>query len=223
MQAAFQNHTDNAVSKTVNLPNSASIDDIRQIYWTAYELGCKGVTVYRDGCKSTQVLYTGEGQRKDEEPKEKDTRIVRSRPDLVYGLTQKVNTGHGKMYVTINEIDGKPFELFATIGKSGRSTMAMTEAIGRLVSLALRSGIPVEDIVTQIKGIGGGAPVYQQGKQGLIQSIPDALAWVLENRYLKAKLPMHDHNLGYCPHCDVELIHKEGFGICPSCAYTRYE
>ncbi len=222
MQAAFQGHTDNAVSKTVNLPNSATVDDIRRIYWMAYELGCKGVTVYRDGCKANQVLRTGEAEQKDEAGA--DGRMVRDRPDLVYGFTQKVHTGHGVMYVTINEVDGKPFEAFATIGKSGRSTTAKAEAIGRLVSLALRSNIEVEEIVRQIKGIGGEAPVFQRGKQGQVQSIPDGIGWVLENRYLKSKKSVHDTNgLGaqHCPECDEKMVFQEGCLICPACAFTK--
>ncbi len=222
MQAAFQDHTDNAVSKTVNLPNSATVDDIRHIYWMAYELGCKGVTVYRDGSKSTQVLYTGNAEKKESE--KADGRIVRGRPDLVYGFTQKVRTGHGLMYVTVNEVDGKPFEVFATIGKSGRSTTAKAEAIGRLVSLALRSGIELEEVVRQIKGIGGEAPVFQHGKEGQIQSIPDAIAWVMENRYLKSKKNTDSANgLGaqHCPECDESLVFQEGCYICPACAFTK--
>ncbi len=225
MQAAFQNFTDNAVSKTVNLPNSATVDEIRRIYWMAYEMGCKGVTVYRDGCKSVQVLYTGTGGPEGDMAKDQGKdRTVRERPDLVYGFTQKVRTGHGTMYVTINEVSGKPFELFATIGKSGRSTTAKAEAIGRLVSLALRSGISVEDIVQQIKGIGGDMPVFQSGKHGQIQSIPDAIGWVLENRYLKSKVSVHDATgLGTlrCQECDEPLIFQEGCYICPNCAFTK--
>jgi len=225
MQAAFQSSTDNAVSKTVNLPNAATVDDIRRIYWMAYEMGCKGVTVYRDGCKSVQVLCTGEGENKKDASGEKK-RVVRDRPDLVYGFTQKVRTGHGIMYVTINEVDGKPFEAFVTIGKSGRSTTAKAEAIGRLVSLALRSGIEVKKIVQQIKGIGGEAQVFQPGKQGQVQSIPDGIAWVLENRYLKSKKSVHDENengLGaqHCPECDEAMLFQEGCLICPACAYTK--
>ena len=153
-----------------------------------------------------------------------DNRIVRHRPDLIYGFTQKVRTGHGLMYVTINEIEGRPFEAFATIGKSGRSTTAKAEAIGRLVSLALRSGIEVEEIVRQIKGIGGEAPVFQQGKDGQVQSIPDGIAWVLENRYLKSKRSVHEGNgLGsqHCPDCDDVLVFQEGCLMCPACAYTK--
>ena len=227
MQAAFQRHTDNAVSKTVNLPHSATEQDIHDIYWLAYKEGCKGVTVYRDGCKSLQVLATGEGQKKRDgeapAPAEKPRLgVVRKRPEVVQGFTQKIQTGLGAMYLTVNEIDGKPFEVFATIGKSGRSITAKAEAIGRLVSLALRSGVEVRDIVAQIKGIGGEHPVFR-GK-GLLLSIPDAIAWVLERRYLK------DEHLGSgvadieehrCPECDEPLVFQEGCLICPACGFSR--
>ena len=224
MQAAFQRHTDNAVSKTVNLPNSATIDDIHRIYWMAFEEGCKGVTVYRDGCKSVQVLATGEAQKKldgeGEAPAASHAGTVRKRPDIVQGFTQKVQTGLGVMYLTVNEVDGEPFEVFATIGKSGRSITAKAEAIGRLVSLALRSGVSVRDIVTQIKGIGGEHPVFR-GK-GLLLSIPDAIAWVLERRYLKeAVVDGADLERQRCPECGEELVFQEGCHICPSCGFTR--
>ncbi|MDR1360020.1 MAG: vitamin B12-dependent ribonucleotide reductase [Deltaproteobacteria bacterium] len=220
MQAAFQLFTDNAVSKTVNLPHEATVDDIREIYLMACEMGCKGVTVYRDGSKSTQVLYAGDSRADSAGEK----RPVRDRPDLVYGFTQKVRTGHGQMYVTINEVEGKPFEVFATIGKSGRSITAKAEAIGRLVSLALRSGIELSDVVRQIKGIGGEAPVFQQGKRGQVQSIPDAIAWVLENRYLEPGLSGRESGLlgaPRCPECDEPLVLQEGCLLCPACAFTR--
>lgn len=238
MQAAFQRFTDNAVSKTVNLPYKATKEDIRQIYWLAYQYGCKGVTVYRDGCRTSQVLCTGETGQKKQEEEPKGRRTVRERPDIVFGFTQKVRTGYGVLYLTINEIEGKPFEVFATIGKSGRSITAKAEAIGRLVSLALRSGVEVADIVTQIKGIGGEYPVFQQ--KGLLLSIPDAIAWVLESRYLKtagddAQTPNADSiktaasangSTGNgirlrCPECDQPLNFQEGCYVCPACAYTK--
>jgi ribonucleoside-diphosphate reductase alpha chain len=219
MQAAFQKYTDNAVSKTVNLPNSATQEEIRDIYWLAYELGCKGVTVYRDGCKSNQVLCTGDGAPADPaKPQSK----VRMRPDIVFGFTQKVKTGLGELYLTVNEIDGKPFEVFATIGKSGRSVTAKAEAIGRLVSLALRSGVEVADIVGQLKGIGGENPVFQ--KKGLLLSIPDAVSWVLENRYLQGRAVRDDTgNLGHpqCPDCGADLVFEEGCHVCKGCGYTK--
>ncbi len=223
MQAAFQRHTDNAVSKTVNLPANATEQDIHDIYWLAYREGCKGVTVYRDGCKASQVLATGEGQRKlDGAAQPAPVAAVRKRPDIVNGFTQKVQTGLGAMYLTVNEVDGKPFEVFATIGKSGRSITAKAEAIGRLVSLALRSGVEVRDIVAQIKGIGGEHPVFR-GK-GLLLSIPDAIAWVLERRYLQGEhlgSGVTDIEEQHCPECHAVLVFQEGCLICPACGFSR--
>ncbi len=225
MQAAFQKYTDNAVSKTVNLPNSASQEDIWDIYWKAYEYGCKGVTVYRDGCKASQVLCTGDGQDKKDgvEEEAKPKTVVRKRPDIVYGFTQKVETGLGALYLTINEQDGKPFEVFATIGKSGKSITAKAEAIGRLVSLALRSGVEVRDIVEQLKGIGGEHPKFQ--KKILLQSIPDAVSWVLENRYMIGEKHVSSHanalNKETCPDCGELLTFEEGCNCCKSCGYTK--
>ena len=240
MQAAFQRHTDNAVSKTVNLSNSATEQDIREIYWLAYQEGCKGVTVYRDGCKSIQVLATGEGQKKMDGgadagagsgqdghapsaggPIPASPSQVRKRPDEVQGFTRKVQTGLGAMYLTVNEVDGRPFEVFATIGKSGRSITAKAEAIGRLVSLALRSGVHVRDVVAQIKGIGGEHPIFR-GK-GLLLSIPDAIAWVLEQRYLKDEVAdtVNDISGSRCPDCGEKLVFQEGCLICPACGFSR--
>ena len=222
MQAAFQKHTDNAVSKTVNLPTTATKDDIWDIYWKAYELGCKGVTVYRDGCKEGQVLCTGEsGQAKaDKDEKSRGTR-TKGRPDVVFGFTQKVETGLGVLYLTVNEMDGKPFEVFATIGKSGASITAKAEAIGRLVSLALRSGVEAHEIVEQLKGIGGEHPKFQ--KKFLCKSIPDAVAWVLEQRYMKGKTTNGVNSLTspVCPDCGQELVFEEGCHICKACGYTK--
>jgi ribonucleoside-diphosphate reductase alpha chain len=221
MQAAFQRHTDNAVSKTVNLPHSATVDDIRAIYRMAYEEGCKGVTVYRDGSKSHQVLTVGGGKNSAADSPPEAASKVRQRPDTVHGFTQKVQTGLGVMYLTVNEVDSEPFEVFATIGKSGRSITAKAEAIGRLVSLALRSGVSVQDVVAQIKGIGGEHPVFR-GK-GLLLSIPDAIAWVLENRYLKETRAGANYaclDVPRCPECGETLVFQEGCHVCPHCAYT---
>ncbi len=223
MQAAFQKYTDNAVSKTVNLPSAATEEDIRAIYQMAFELGCKGVTVYRDGCKSSQVLCTGDGKSEEKEQQALGT-AVRERPEVMYGFTQKVRTGLGELYLTVNERDGKPFEVFATIGKSGRSVTAKAEAIGRLVSLALRSGVDVAAIVGQLKGIGGENPVFQ--KKGLLLSIPDAVSWVLETHYLQGKTVRNTHDANslnghHCPDCGHDLVFEEGCHICKACGYTK--
>jgi len=223
MQAAFQKYTDNAVSKTVNLPNSATTEEIWDIYWMAFEQGCKGVTVYRDGCKSAQVLCTGDGAKEQKTGADSPSK-VRKRPDVVYGFTQKVRTSNdrfGDLYLTVNEVDGKPFEVFATIGKSGRDVTAKAEAIGRLVSLALRSGVDVADVVAQLKGIGGESPVFE--KKRLILSLPDAVSHVLETRYLQGK-KVHDPYASHgpaCPECGAELTFEEGCHACKSCGYTK--
>ena len=151
---------------------------------------------------------------------------VRERPETLNGFTTKMATGMGQLYVTVTEYEGQPFEVFATIGKSGRSTTAKTEAIGRLVSLALRSGVGVEEIVDQLKGIGGENPVFQEG--GLVLSIPDAIARVLEKRYLAddsghRKQQKYEHNLRgeACPECGQTISFEEGCMTCHFCGFTK--
>jgi ribonucleoside-diphosphate reductase alpha chain len=221
MQAAFQKHTDNAVSKTVNLPRDATVEDVRKVYDLAYQLRCKGVTIYRDGSKENQVLSFG--QRKEEA--ERLMGAVLDRPETLSGFTTKTKTGYGHLYVTVTEFEGRPFEVFATIGKSGRSTTAKTEAIGRLVSLALRAGVTVDKIVDQLKGIGGEHPIFQNG--GLVLSIPDAIARVLEKRYLTGEnAPMFRKTeyslLGEkCPECGQVVSFEEGCMICHFCGFNK--
>jgi len=219
MQAAFQKHTDNAVSKTVNLPNDATVDDVRKIYDLAHQLDCKGVTIYRDGSKEHQVLSTSAGSG----TVEPIPGITLKRPETLEGFTTRVRTGLGRLYVTVTEMNGRPFEVFATIGKSGRSTTAKTEAIGRLVSLALRNGLKVEEIVEQLKGIGGEHPIFQEG--GLVLSIPDAIGNVLENRYLKgknAKGGKGNSLMGSaCPECGQTISFEEGCQKCHFCGFTK--
>lgn len=224
MQAAFQKHTDNAVSKTVNLPRDATVEDVLKVYDLAYELGCKGVTIYRDGSKENQVLSFADGEKLESEATGFMT-AVKERPVTLDGFTTKMATGMGNLYVTVTEYDGRPFEVFATIGKSGRSTTAKTEAIGRLVSLSLRSGVKVEKIVEQLKGIGGEHPVFQ--KDGLVLSIPDAIGRVLEKRYLendsrKAPLKQEKSLAGEtCPECGQTVSFEEGCIICHFCGFNK--
>ncbi len=221
MQAAFQKYTDNAVSKTVNLPRDCTMDDVLKVYNLAYKLGCKGVTIYRDGSKENQVLSFADKEKRDDV----FMRAAQNRPETLGGLTTKMATGYGNLYVTVTEYEGRPFEVFATIGKSGRSTTAKTEAIGRLVSLALRSGVRVDKIVEQLKGIGGEHPVFQ--KDGLVLSIPDAISRVLENGYLKDK--PHQRGDRYensllgetCPECGQTISFEEGCMTCHFCGFTK--
>ena len=147
------------------------------------------------------------------------------RPSVLEGFTERIKTGMGYLYVTVSEFNHRPFELFATIGKSGKSTTAKTEAIGRLISLALRSGIGVERIVDQIKGIRGEHAVFQEG--GLVSSIPDAIAKVLEKRYLSGKNKPKAQNwegqfkASLCPECGQVITYEEGCMTCHSCGYTK--
>jgi len=222
MQAAFQKHTDNAVSKTVNLPRGASEDDVREIYDLAHGLDCKGVTIYRDGSKENQVLSTKPGAASGDMTDW--TTITRERPETLEGFTTKVITGLGRLYVTVTEYKGRPFEVFATIGKSGRSATAKTEAIGRLVSLALRSGVHVSEIIDQLKGIGGEHPVFQDGS--LVLSIPDAISRVLEKRYMKQDAKQGAYtgpslSGATCPECGMSLSFEEGCQKCHVCGYTK--
>ena len=220
MQAAFQKYTDNAVSKTVNLPRDATPEDVRKVYRLAFDLGCKGVTIYRDGSKENQVLsYSGQSVP------EAGLQAVLDRPETLEGFTTKMVTGMGNLYVTVTEMNGRPFEVFATIGKSGRSTTAKTEAIGRLVSLAFRSGVDVETVVDQLEGIGGEHPVFQ--KDGLVLSIPDAISRILENRYLKDKPGRKGRRtrnslLGEtCPDCGQTVSFEEGCMTCHFCGFSK--
>jgi ribonucleoside-diphosphate reductase alpha chain len=149
---------------------------------------------------------------------------IKKRPETLQGFTTRIKTGMGQLYVTVTEHGGKPFEVFATIGKSGRSTTAKTEAIGRLTSLALRSGVKVENIVEQLKGIGGEHPVFQQG--GLVLSIPDAIGRVLEKQYLKEgsykKRKYGNSLLGeICPDCGQIVSFEEGCMICHHCGFHK--
>lgn len=222
MQAAFQKYTDNAVSKTVNLPRDATVDDVAKIYNLAHELQCKGVTIYRDGSKENQVLSFTDNKKEAEE----FLKVTKRRPETLEGFTTRMKTGMGHLYVTVTEYNAQPFEVFATIGKSGRSTTAKTEAIGRLVSLALRSGVSVEKIVDQLKGIGGEHPVFQEG--GLVLSIPDAIARILEKRYLaddseyskkrKFERSLRGEN---CPECGQTISFEEGCMTCHFCGFTK--
>jgi len=192
MQAAFQEYTDNAVSKTINFPHDATMEDVAEAYRSAYTLGCKGITVYRDGSKSEQVLSTGNGAQESEADDMADAddpdavkiiglghRVPRRRPRQIHGITERVRTGHGNMYVTVNmDADGLPFEVFGTMGKAGGCDAALLEAVSRLVSLALRAGIEPSEVTRQLRGITC-CPAWDDGV--LVGSGPDAVALVLDN------------------------------------------
>ncbi|MDR3164728.1 MAG: vitamin B12-dependent ribonucleotide reductase [Synergistaceae bacterium] len=217
MQAAFQKYTDNAVSKTINMPNSAAPDDVRESYMLAYSLGCKGITIYRDGCKDAQVLYHGTAAAQEERGAGGRAK-PRRRPANLVGNTVKIRTSFGNLYLTLNMFERKPFELFATLGKSGKDTQAHTEALGRLISLSLRSGVPMRDIIEQLKGIGGSQPVCEDDGDTIILSLPDAIAQGLE-RALGETVEIKSGDM--CPSCGAPLVHEEGCMRCMSCDYSK--
>jgi ribonucleoside-diphosphate reductase alpha chain len=297
MQAAFQEHTDSAISKTTNFPMQATEDDVRKIYQLAYELDCKGVTVYRDGSRSGQVLSTGKtGKDPQENPRQNPqqsaedhgdgggdvaaleqmladareslhglrmeleqlhreredadqtaaaTRHKRQRPAMLRGRTLKMNSPLGDLYVTINEDEsGHPFEVFCTLGKAGGAATADAEAIGRLISLALRSGIPVSAVKDQLRGVSSDRAVGVGPTKVL--SLPDAIGQAIE-RYMAEKdgvqetLPFgvavdaggaqtqstsggaaHSSFFGSCPECGAgQLSFEEGCVKCHICGYSQ--
>jgi ribonucleoside-diphosphate reductase alpha chain len=250
-QAAFQKFTDNDVSKTVNFPNSAKKEDIEEVYTLAFNLNLKGITVYRDGSRE-QVLTAGSsGSSKDKETKETSNQKSggqiepRKRPDIIKGVTVKTVTGCGPLYVTINyDENGNPFEIFNSIGKSGGCAQSQTESTGRMVSLALRSGIGAEEIINQLKGIRCNIPYGFGGN--IIYSCADAIGKALEkslnekitsqeNPSSDEKKPAaaspansgtHSKNhavqgRGACPSCGgSNLKHAEGCTVCLDCGYS---
>jgi len=216
MQATFQKWVENAVSKTVNFRHSATKEDVKKAYILAYDLGCKGVTVYRDRSREEQVLSKGKTERAKYRP----------RPRVTKGMTLEMRTGCGDLYVTVNEDEhGEPFEVFAQLGKSGGCAASQTEAIGRLTSLALRSGIKLENVVKQLKSISCDRP-FGVGKNR-VYSCADAVAKALET-YLEmngGELTTVSTNkvVGACPDCGASgsLEHEGGCLVCRSCGYTE--
>ena len=228
MQAAFQKYTDNAVSKTINLPNSATRDDVRRAYLMAYEMGCKGITVFRDRSKSEQVLVAGVGQAKTGVAAPAQPML--ERPGKLAGATYRKQTALGTVFVTINKDEkGEPLELFLISGKAGSDLAALVEATGRLISLALRVASPVSRtertrlIIDQLKGIGGRMAVGLGPHRVL--SIPDAVAKVLEEDLGQSgsaqagQLALQAADL--CPECgQYTLVEEEGCSKCYNCGYS---
>jgi len=245
MQTVFQKHTDNAVSKTVNFPNSANIEGVKNVYLQAYKYGCKGVTIYRDGSRPTQVLNL---ENKKEQPKVQEqaqlqivatqTLKPKPRPTVMRGWTHKIDTAYGNLYITLNEDDkGNLFEVFTSMGKAGGFFATETEAISRLISLALRSGISPEAVIKQIKGIRGPLPSWNEGQ--MILSLPDAIGQIIE-KHLKKEQPKLDLKLDKqdetkenentyakmglppeCPECGSILEISEGCIKCRVCGFSR--
>jgi ribonucleoside-diphosphate reductase alpha chain len=245
MQGAFQSHTDNGVSKTINLPNEATRGDVEDAYRLAWSLGCMGITVFRDGSKGAQVLNVGVDEKKAATPtdlEERSTQValpgmasIKPRPRKVRGETHRIATPMGTAYVTVNvDEQGEPLEAFVNIGSSGSDVMAFAEALGRLISLVLRTPSPltqrekIAQIVDQLGGIGGSRSVGFGAQRVL--SLPDALAQVLAeydegSEELVARaglLPDLSAKADICPTCGwAALAHEEGCKKCHFCGYSE--
>ncbi|HDQ26175.1 MAG TPA: TSCPD domain-containing protein [bacterium] len=229
MQAAFQKFTDNAVSKTVNFGNSASIEDVKKAYELAYSLDCKGVTIYRDGSRDAQVLTVSVKGKKEAVaavPHEIEPRV---RPVVTFGQTIKMKTGCGNLYVTINEDEEGLCEVFTAMGKSGGCAAAQSESISRLVSTALRAGVSPDSLVKHLRGTRCPAPAWQEG--GIVLSCPDAIGIALE-KYLHDKKGNGEKFIfkstddrkalgGMCPECGATLEHEGGCNVCRICGYSK--
>jgi len=233
-QAAFQRYTDNGVSKTINLPNGASDEDVARAYMLAWELGCLGITVFRDGCKGEQVLNVGIGTT--EKTPSAAPAVIRPRPRSLTGATYRSETPIGTAFITVNETpDGDPFEVFVQVGKGGSDTMAVAEALGRLISLVLRLPSPLsaqrrlEEVISQLARIGGGQPTgFGPAK---ILSLPDALARTLTEHIGRAKPPVDVPVVGdngrrqigdLCKECgQATFIYEEGCKKCLSCGFNE--
>jgi len=224
MQAAFQAHTDNAVSKTVNFCNTATREDVATVYRLAYQSGCKGVTIYRDGSRDMQVLSV-----KKEESRPEDTvphesakkRVKRDRPRALTGSTYQMQTGCGPLYVTINEDEAGVFELFTTMGKAGGCASSQCEAIGRLVSLAWRSGIQARQAVKQMIGITCHKPAgFGENR---ITSCADAVAKAIRMHMADHEEAgvAHTNNGGACPDCGGPVEHEGGCCVCHVCGFSE--
>jgi ribonucleoside-diphosphate reductase alpha chain len=235
-QAAFQRHTDNGVSKTINLPREATEDDVAKAYLLAWELGCLGITVFRDGCKASQVLNVGV-RAGTEAPTEPAERGVKPRPHSLGGATYRMETPIGTAFITVNDTaTGDPFEVFVQVGKAGSDTMAVAEALGRLVSLVLRLPSPLsaqrrlQEVISQLSRIGGGQPTGFGAARVL--SLPDALARTLAEHIGQSREPTepaaraHDdlpRRVGdLCKECgQATLVYEEGCKKCLSCGFNE--
>ncbi len=237
MQAAFQKHTNNAVSKTVNFPHDATKEDVARVYMLAYEEGCKGITIYRDRSRDAQVLTLSESKQPAKQPDERK-KAPRKRPTVTTGITERVETGCGNLYVTLNYDEDGICEVFAIMGNVGGCASAHLQAMSRVISGSLRSGMEPASVIKYLRGIRCPSISWDRGRA--ILSCPDAIAGVLE-RHLSGetegtpgkgkgkssqKAPVQvsgggGNQSGQCPECGGPLVFQEGCLLCHTCGYTK--
>ncbi len=242
MQAAFQEHVDNAVSKTVNFSHSATKEMVEEVYIKAYETGCKGVTIYRDGSRDAQVLNIGKADSdktdadKTDSQEQKKGIIPRPRPKVTRGLTEKVKIGCGNLYITANYDDNGICEVMTNLGRAG-GCPSQSEATSRLISIALRSGISVEAIIEQLKGIRCHSTLSQRAKGNKeinVLSCPDAIGRTLEKlnngrlessdpsiEEIELSLRVQSETTDLCPECGSPVEYEGGCKVCRSCGYSK--
>lgn len=242
-QAAFQKYTENAVSKTVNLRHDATVEDVKRAYLMAWDEGCKGITIFRDGSKGEQVLNLGLNKKEDiKEVEAAASQVILDRPVKVEGATYRIVTPLGSAFITVNQdAAGNPFEVFITIGKAGSEVAAMAEALGRMISTTLRFGNhkpPIErarEIVDQLKGIGGGRSVGFGPNR--VRSLPDAVAKAISMHFgfndanhdsataVSDSPQTEDTNKvvgDICPSCgSPAMVYEEGCGKCHACGHSE--
>jgi ribonucleoside-diphosphate reductase alpha chain len=231
----------NSLSKTINLPNRATVGDVYRAYSLAFETGCKGITVYRDGSRDAQVLSTGKtgGEKPTMTPTSPPVtppagaeaqpqnfsslaEARNGRPRTLTGVTKKIRTGHGSMYVTMNDDEFGPRECFVILGKPGGTAAAFSDALGRMITMALTHGATPAEVVHQLRGIQDGHPAGV-GPNAVL-SVPDGVARAMSENYLiedtlpdTRELPI----IGACPDCGSGLTRQEGCVVCHSCGYSK--
>ncbi len=221
IQAAFQEYVDNAVSKTINFQADAPLEAVRQAYLDAFHSGCKGITIYRYGSRGDQVLNLSEpGPKKDAEAgAEPVSRVTpRPRPVRTQGVTERIQTGCGKLYVTINADEIGICEVFAQMGKTGGCAASQIEMAGRLISLALRSGVDIKSVIRQLSGIRCPSPVWHNGS--MVLSCSDAIARVIDG-YSNSHAVARENMMGACPDCGGVVEPEGGCLVCRSCGFSR--
>jgi len=210
MQAAIQKYVDSSISKTVNAPQNHTVDQVKKLYTLAYKLGCKGITYYREGSREGVLQLIKEQKT---EPFE--------RPRKLQGVTVDWETPLGKLFLTLNrDTRGVPFEVFCQVGKAGSDVVAFTEAIARLISLCLRSGISLKNVIDQLHGIGGATQIGFGPNR--VRSVPDAIAQALHYLTNNGEPITKEPELGICPACGAgTFVREEGCSKCMSCGYGQ--
>jgi len=218
IQAAFQKYTDNAVSKTVNLPSSTTVDDVHKVYRLAYELGCKGITVYRDGCRKNQVITAA---HKTSKPSPSEPQL-RARARTTTGSTTKFRMGCGTLFVTVNKDEEGLSEVFSNLGRAG-GCPAQSEATCRAVSVTLRCGVDPEILIEQLKGIRCLSTISRRksGKDIEVLSCPDAIARAIEEALGDIHEPLPTSAMNTCPDCSYPLRRRAGCNVCDNCGYSK--